>query len=87
MKTINQPILSLLICILFVYTSIKSIGQTTVNFGYTGGAQTWVVPPCVTSINVTVAGAQGGGAPAGTDRKSTRLNSSHIQKSRMPSSA
>ena len=24
---------------------------------------------------------------AGTDRKSTRLNSSHIQKSRMPSSA
>ena len=26
-------------------------------------------------------------APAGLDRKSTRLNSSHIQKSRMPSSA
>ena len=25
--------------------------------------------------------------PAGGDRKSTRLNSSHIQKSRMPSSA
>ena len=25
--------------------------------------------------------------PVGTDRKSTRLNSSHIQKSRMPSSA
>ena len=25
--------------------------------------------------------------PAGQDRKSTRLNSSHIQKSRMPSSA
>ena len=28
-----------------------------------------------------------GGAPGTTDRKSTRLNSSHIQKSRMPSSA
>ena len=27
------------------------------------------------------------GAPRGRDRKSTRLNSSHIQKSRMPSSA
>ena len=26
-------------------------------------------------------------APIGEDRKSTRLNSSHIQKSRMPSSA
>ena len=34
------------------------------------------------------AGRQGGGGAAkGTDRKSTRLNSSHIQKSRMPSSA
>ena len=34
-------------------------------------------------------GAAGGAAspPAGGDRKSTRLNSSHIQKSRMPSSA
>ena len=34
--------------------------------------------------------AGGGAAPAGAiaiDRKSTRLNSSHIQKSRMPSSA
>ena len=35
---------------------------------------------------------RGGGAtigvlPTGKDRKSTRLNSSHIQKSRMPSSA
>ena len=27
------------------------------------------------------------GSTDGTDRKSTRLNSSHIQKSRMPSSA
>ena len=27
------------------------------------------------------------GAALGVDRKSTRLNSSHIQKSRMPSSA
>ena len=30
---------------------------------------------------------QGGNAGIETDRKSTRLNSSHIQKSRMPSSA
>ena len=32
-------------------------------------------------------GAEGIGPYSGKDRKSTRLNSSHIQKSRMPSSA
>ena len=32
-------------------------------------------------------GTLGPNATATTDRKSTRLNSSHIQKSRMPSSA
>lgn len=30
------------------------------SFSYTGGQQTWVVPPGVTSINVDMAGAQGG---------------------------
>ena len=34
-----------------------------------------------------VVGAVAPGSPASKDRKSTRLNSSHIQKSRMPSSA
>ena len=34
-------------------------------------------------VRTTVTGSAG----LGTDRKSTRLNSSHIQKSRMPSSA
>ena len=34
-----------------------------------------------------VQGIASGGLSQGSDRKSTRLNSSHIQKSRMPSSA
>lgn len=34
--------------------------QTTVTFNYTGSAQTWVVPPCVTKVTVTVNGAAGG---------------------------
>ena len=34
-----------------------------------------------------VAGVHDGTTAAGTDRKSTRLNSSHSAKSRMPSSA
>jgi gliding motility-associated-like protein len=37
----------------------------TATFNYTGSMQTWVVPPCVTSINITVAGAKGGGANGG----------------------
>ena len=30
-----------------------------------GGSQSWTVPPCVTSINVTVAGGEGGGSTGG----------------------
>ena len=43
----------------------SSISQTTVNFNCTGSSQNWTVPPCVTSINVTVAGAEGGGGLGG----------------------
>ena len=38
-------------------------------------------------LRAMVAAARHAGAPAGLDRKSTRLNSSHSQQSRMPSSA
>ena len=39
-------------------------------------------PAATTTVDPATAGEI-----SGTDRKSTRLNSSHIQKSRMPSSA
>lgn len=40
----------------------------TVTFAYTGGPQTWTVPAGVTSIDVVLAGAAGGGSsrPAST---------------------
>lgn len=41
------------------------IGQTTVTYNNTGGGQTWTVPTCVTSITITVTGAQGGGTNGG----------------------
>lgn len=43
----------------FVLSS--AFGQTTETFNFTGGMQSWTVPICVTSIDVTIAGAQGGG--------------------------
>lgn len=48
----------------FHLIAIFSIGQT-VTFNYTGAVQNWTVPPCVTSINVTLAGAEGGGTAGG----------------------
>jgi gliding motility-associated-like protein len=45
--------------------------QTTVNFTFTGSAQTWTVPPCVTNINVVMAGAKGGGPNGGNGARIT----------------
>ena len=41
------------------------LSQSTQTFNYTGNTQTWVVPQCVTSIDIDVAGAQGGGSNGG----------------------
>ena len=50
------------IIILFFSSIVASVNaQTTTTFNYTGSPQTWTVPPCVSSITVTVAGADGGG--------------------------
>ena len=49
---------------LLVLFILRTNAQTTVVFNC-GNGQNWVVPPCVTNINVTVEGAQGGGASGG----------------------
>jgi gliding motility-associated-like protein len=41
------------------------VAQTVETFNFTGGSQSWTVPDCVTSITVTVAGAEGGGSAGG----------------------
>jgi hypothetical protein len=48
-------------------------GPTTRAFEFTGAEQQWVVPAGVTSIDVDVRGAQGGGAPAGDPNTSGGL--------------
>src|SRR5574343_336201 len=58
----------------FILSSFSVLGQS-VTFNYTGAMQTWTVPPCVTYINVIVAGAKGGGNTGGNGaRISATLN-------------
>ena len=46
----------------FLFTPILSFSQeTTISFDYTSATETWIVPPCVTTIEITAAGAEGGG--------------------------
>ena len=69
--------------------------ETRVQLSQRGGARTVGIPqdelatllriPNVKAVSLT--GSDMAKRAAGLDRKSTRLNSSHIQKSRMPSSA
>lgn len=54
-----------------VYLNAQS---TTVTFNYTGAAQTWTVPPCVTTISVDVRGAEGGGPTGGNGAKVTHAS-------------
>ena len=39
----------------------SSVSAATVNFAYTGTAQTWTVPAGVTQVTLDLRGAQGGG--------------------------
>jgi len=48
-----------------VETAPASATGTTVTFSYTGAQQSWTVPSGVTSIQVDVRGAQGGGGYGG----------------------
>ena len=54
--------------LLFCCCVLNMQAQQTIieNFSYTGGPQYWTVPNCVTSINVTIAGAEGGGTYSGS---------------------
>jgi len=68
---------TLFICFLFYKGGNKAIAQVTTQiFNYTGGNQTFVVPPCVTSITVQCWGggvASGGGNCAGVSLEDPRL--------------
>ncbi|NBU46314.1 MAG: hypothetical protein EBS34_02515, partial [Flavobacteriales bacterium] len=56
--------------VLFALVSFISKAQS-VTFNHNGAMQTWIVPPCVTSIDVIVAGAKGGGSNGGSGARIT----------------
>ena len=62
---------------------LSALAASAIVFAAAGPGATQNYPDKPIKIIVAVAA----GGPMDTDRKSTRLNSSHIQKSRMPSSA
>jgi YD repeat-containing protein len=53
------------LAVLSITGSTVASASTTVNFSYTGGAQSWTVPTGVASIQVSAVGAQGGGTYGG----------------------
>ena len=62
--------LTLFILITFSLVAPNFQSQT-VQFNYTGSMQSWVVPPCVYTINVVIAGAKGGGTNGGNGARIT----------------
>ena len=55
---------NLLIIFIPAFACLSTIAQTSQTFNYTGAAQTFIIPSCVTSITFDVIGASGGtGAP------------------------
>jgi gliding motility-associated-like protein len=69
-KLLLSQIVFSLLSILCFHINL-SAQSTTVNFVFTGAAQTWTVPPCVTSITVVAAGAKGGGTNGGNGSQIT----------------
>ncbi|MGJ8660600.1 MAG: gliding motility-associated C-terminal domain-containing protein [Bacteroidota bacterium] len=49
----------------FLFLTQFSFSQITTTFNFTGGPQFYTVPPCVTSLVITVAGSKGGGTLGG----------------------
>jgi gliding motility-associated-like protein len=58
---IKIPISGLITCLFILTSFFLSFSQTVETFNFTGAPQYWEVPPCVDTIDVTLAGAKGGG--------------------------
>ncbi|HYG50364.1 MAG TPA: PKD domain-containing protein [Flavobacteriales bacterium] len=57
--------LKIALSLIFAGSASINLFSQVVTFNYTGGVQTYTVPPCVFTLNVTVEGAEGGGSNGG----------------------
>lgn len=57
--------------VVFTLLSVGALTAQTTTFTYTGAVQTYVVPPCVTSVTINALGAQGGGTSGGLGGSAT----------------
>lgn len=60
-----SKIISNFLFLFIIWVCCYFVRSQSVNFSYTGNIQTYIVPVGVTNIDVTVAGAKGGGANGG----------------------
>ncbi|MFM2016558.1 MAG: hypothetical protein RL007_214 [Bacteroidota bacterium] len=51
--------------------SVGALSAQTTTYSYTGAVQTYLVPPCVTSVTINALGAQGGGTVGGLGGSAT----------------
>ena len=52
--------IGIIVFVMFLCSGTLLSQPISVTFNYTSSSQNWVVPTCVTSISVSVAGASGG---------------------------
>ena len=57
--------IGIIIFVMFLCSGTLLSQPISVTFNYTGNSQNWAVPSCVTAIDVSVAGAVGGGTNGG----------------------
>ena len=57
--------IGIIVFVMFVCFNTVLSQPISITFNYTSSSQNWVVPTCVTSISVSVAGASGGGYNGG----------------------
>ena len=62
---IKSIYIGIIIFVMFLYSGTLLSQPISVTFNYTGNSENWVVPSCVTMIDVSITGAIGGGFNAG----------------------
>ena len=58
--------IGIIVFVMFFSSGTLFSQPISVTFNYTGNSQNWVVPSCVTMIDISIAGAVGGGINAGS---------------------